>query len=539
MPNTPLFIQGVSMGGACAIIISSILCKFQKAHRRAAAAGNPGALFSDMNAISLEDPVKRTIPVRAPSVHTESGSDSAVNHHAADSAADSATETNLSSEATAFDNDEEDSEGLQKMLIHPFVNIYHFLQEEFSSVTSSVNQVTQRVHDRVVRVTSSVGNKVLAVKNKVENKVLAVKNKVEERVQRVRHTVVDKVHQLESQVMAVKRRVHGELLDVFEGRVGVHGMGSNVSSEGSTAPAEPDWLDAVLGRLDANQNEDYAEPAYYAAGEDRGDTILYNGYEYPRQMLLHLGKVASLSFAGAILVSPACAVDTPHPALVTFLKHFAVPLMPTLVVPQALRRSDDSTNWSSVSFRSYNKTDGYPSGLSWGENVKFRTAYTILNMMQAVNDEIPHMDFPYLAIHDPLDRVTAFTGVKHLMEVAGSEVDATEASTSPLQPEQEEYLRCPSLKGGDLYVLRRNRLGRLVVVPEGKHDIASNNTDLLLREVLAFANELTGNRVPVAAPISSPPSSRTYATISEIRTQDLTETQERQPRAAANKRRRK
>ena len=58
-----------------------------------------------------------------------------------------------------------------------------------------------------------------------------------------------------------------------------------------------------------------------------------------------------------------------------------------------------------------------------------------------------------------------------------------------------DYVKCPALKGNEpLYVRRQNRLGRLVVVPDGKHDIASNKTDLLVTEVVRFLNEAVAKR---------------------------------------------
>jgi len=512
--GTPLFVAGTSMGGACSLMMSSILAKFKKAHDLAEQLGDPDALFRDMNALSLEDPTRRVVPVQpsAPSagLHTDSGSGSASSierHTGSYIGWVGLGDDEEDEDVTAFDNDEEDSASLRKMLVDPFVNVYKFLAAEFSDRPGPMAPITRRVSSevqgRVKALSNKVQDQVQAVTSRVstvtaqvQDKVLAVKIQVDSRVQAVKATVESKVRAVKSEVgskvYAVKSQIKGKLRDVFQGKVGVHGLGSNMPGKDGgfdTDAEEPDWLDNMIGYLDS-RSEPVVPSSTFAAGEDRGSTILYNNHEYPRQMMLHMGQLAGQGFAGAVLISPACAVDTPHPALVTFMKHVAVPLMPTLVVPQFLRRSDDSTSWNSVSFKSYNKTDGYPSGLSWGENVKLRTAYTILNLMQAVTDEIPYMDFPYIVLHDPLDRVTAFTGVKHLMEAAGSALGGEHMAES-----EADYVKCPALKGRDpLYALRRNRMGRLVVVPDGKHDIASNKTDLLTAEVVGFLNEAVAKR---------------------------------------------
>ena len=492
--GTPLFFKGVSMGGATALLMSSIMEKLHRAQERADQEGNPVALFADMNAISLEDPEKRTVQPTFSSEHSDSDEE----------------EENSENNDTSYDNDEEDSNSLRKMLVDPFVNTYRFLSREFSAV-------------KTVTAVNTVLTSVNSVKIKVQEKVNSVKSKVEDSVRKVKSGMKTQVDKVKGQVRAVKSRVKGELMDVYQGKVGVHGMGSNVH-RGEAVEEDMDWIDQALGYIDSKNKGKNYEPADLVAGEDRGEVIFYNSHEYPREVMLHMGEV-SRGFKGAILVSPAIAVDTPHPALVAFLKHIAVPLMPTVVLPQFLRRSDDSTNWSSVSFKSYNKTDGYPDGLSWGENVKFRTAYTILNMIRAIGTEIPHINFPYLAVHDPLDRVTAFSGVVNLMHTAGNKCDSRKinsvggagtpnkyktstssssgnssssakrersGSLSSPSGNSDLYIRCAGLQSKEpIFVKRQNSLGKLVVVIDGKHDIASNKTDVLLEEVLDYLHERT------------------------------------------------
>jgi len=57
-------------------------------------------------------------------------------------------------------------------------------------------------------------------------------------------------------VYAVKSQIKGKLLDVYQGKVGVHDMGSNMpgyseGDPGADGHAQPDWLDKMMGYLDA------------------------------------------------------------------------------------------------------------------------------------------------------------------------------------------------------------------------------------------------------------------------------------------------
>ncbi len=452
--GTPLFLSGTSMGGGTALLMSAILQKMKEAVNKAYSEGNSeSAIFTDMNAISLEDPRKKVV--------------------LADNIESDDDEEEVEEEPNFFYNDEEDSEGLKKMLIDPIKNLTRFIAKEFSSVKDEVKE-------QMKTAVAPIKKQVDEVKEKVRTKLDTVKAKVDNKVR------------------AVEKKVKGKIMDIYEGRVGVHGM--DIEIEGTLKHSGSDQyldrggsLDAMLDYIDSKEkpSKNIIDPT---AGEDRGDVIYYNDNEYPRDIMIHLAQIANKSYTGTCLISPAIAVDTPHPALVAFLSYVAVPFFPATTVPAFLRRNDDSAHWVSVNWRRYNNSDGYPDGLSWGENVKFRTAYTVLGLIEAVRSEIPKLNFPYQVIHDPLDKVTSFDGVVNLMHTAGCdrpeqaayEIEINNRVTSSSSAGAADLIECERIKGGHVAVPRRNRIGQLVPVPGGRHDILSNFTDDLIRHTVNF-----------------------------------------------------
>eukprot|EP01034_Spumella_vulgaris_P044153 gene44153-54883_t len=144
--------------------------------------------------------------------------------------------------------------------------------------------------------------------------------------------------------------------------------------------------------------------------------------------LAHQKEILDLSigFQGAILLCPAIVVPKPPPFVVFMLSYILVPLFPDTPLPEAMSSSDDSSIWSNEHYLKYVKHDQYPNneaGLSWGGTMRFRTAHSILQVTERVQESLPHITYPFIVLSDRTDNLMSQSqtapGDKTFIEVEG------------------------------------------------------------------------------------------------------------------------
>jgi len=136
-------------------------------------------------------------------------------------------------------------------------------------------------------------------------------------------------------------------------------------------------------------------------------------------------------FAGAILLAPAISGNLPPPLVRMVFENVLVPFFPAVSIPKALSGGvdDNTTIWNSEKFVEYScvkdkhHPDTNPNGLSFGESIRFKTAYTLVQMMQTISSELSSIAFPFIIFHDPNDAVTQYNGSLRLVNESSTSVD--------------------------------------------------------------------------------------------------------------------
>lgn len=166
-------------------------------------------------------------------------------------------------------------------------------------------------------------------------------------------------------------------------------------------------------------------------------------------------------FISLILLAPAITSNLPPPVVRMVFENVFVPLFPTTSIPTALsgaKVDDNSAIWTSEKFVEYacvkdkHHKETNPHGLSFGEPIRFRTAYSLVQMMQSIQNEISLIRFPFIIFHDPEDAVIQYAGSLKLLH---------ESST----PANKKHL---------------------YNMPNAKHDLFTNRLSVIVKQTLKW-----------------------------------------------------
>jgi alpha-beta hydrolase superfamily lysophospholipase len=213
-----------------------------------------------------------------------------------------------------------------------------------------------------------------------------------------------------------------------------HGHGYS-QGERALVTSVDDLIDDVLSLLKVLYCEDddqrgggdvgdsfYADNTpFYFMGQSMGATVaMMVGHMIRNQPDLLKGAVSRL-FRGCILMSPAITLDGPNPLVRTILENFLVPCFPSSPVPHFLTPggSTERLVWKNESFIEYIRMDDATRnkhGLSYYGQIKFQTGSTLLKLGMHMEALIPHINFPFLILHDPRDHISNIVGSRNLME---------------------------------------------------------------------------------------------------------------------------
>jgi len=142
-------------------------------------------------------------------------------------------------------------------------------------------------------------------------------------------------------------------------------------------------------------------------------------------------RIKSL-FRGVALVSPAIAVSLPPPTVQMILRNLVVPLFKTCEMPTVVSSSSKPKHsWS------YDMNDPkqlqiaendirdcasrFPTvGLGWSRAMLWGTAGAFSEVYSVIAEDLQLVEFPFLILHDPMDRVTSFAGSEQMTQTAPS-----------------------------------------------------------------------------------------------------------------------
>eukprot|EP00928_Gymnodinium_smaydae_P036038 TRINITY_DN25248_c0_g1_i1.p1 TRINITY_DN25248_c0_g1~~TRINITY_DN25248_c0_g1_i1.p1 ORF type:complete len:378 (+),score=38.65 TRINITY_DN25248_c0_g1_i1:27-1136(+) len=138
-------------------------------------------------------------------------------------------------------------------------------------------------------------------------------------------------------------------------------------------------------------------------------------------------------FKGAVLGCPALAVDLPSHSVQVVLRNVVVPLFKSHEMPAFLSSSSKSlSSWSydlnDQMMREQAEMDirdcaaRFPdAGLGWQRNMRWGTAGAFSKLYSQIEDDMEAVEFPFLIIHDPGDKVCFISGSEKLMNLSSSD----------------------------------------------------------------------------------------------------------------------
>lgn len=136
----------------------------------------------------------------------------------------------------------------------------------------------------------------------------------------------------------------------------------------------------------------------------------------------HPMELISSHFGGCVLACPAIEVSRPAPIVKTILDWLVVPFFPDSSIPESWTSvSNKKAVWSQDLYVEYVTADEYPenpTGLGWGNTMRYQTASTMYDLVDRVQAALEHVEFPFLVMHDPEDSICKNVGSTRLIAVS-------------------------------------------------------------------------------------------------------------------------
>jgi alpha-beta hydrolase superfamily lysophospholipase len=124
-------------------------------------------------------------------------------------------------------------------------------------------------------------------------------------------------------------------------------------------------------------------------------------------------------FKGMILLSPALSIPTPHWIVVSILRNTVAKLIPEGELPAFLTETGTvSLSWKDPEWEHYAHVDldDQPGGLCFNGRVRWQTALSLIEVIDAFKSQVKRVTVPFIVMHDPGDRITCFEGSQMLYE---------------------------------------------------------------------------------------------------------------------------
>jgi acylglycerol lipase len=144
---------------------------------------------------------------------------------------------------------------------------------------------------------------------------------------------------------------------------------------------------------------------YHLLGSSMGGTIVI---ELAKKMILE--KIYNKNLKGCILLSPLIDLKKRYPGLEYIVQNYVSHYLPSNYFPDWLSfkiKLEDVYN--DMDYAEYIYNDYYPEnpeGLTWSRNIKFKSAKTILELINRVPIYANNINIPILILHDCDDKIT-------------------------------------------------------------------------------------------------------------------------------------
>jgi acylglycerol lipase len=196
--------------------------------------------------------------------------------------------------------------------------------------------------------------------------------------------------------------------------------------------------------------EKYHLGDFYLLGSSMGGTI---AAELMKKLTLE--KVYNKMLKGCILLSPLINLKKRYPGLEYIVENYMSYYLPSKCFPDWMSfkiKLEDVYN--DPDYAEYISKDYYPAnpdGLTWSKNIKFKSAKTILELINRVNIYAENINVSTLIIHDKDDKIT-------------------DSKASQEYAEKNERIIFVETEGG-------------------KHDLVANNFETTMNIIKSFINK--------------------------------------------------
>lgn len=132
---------------------------------------------------------------------------------------------------------------------------------------------------------------------------------------------------------------------------------------------------------------------------------------------------------GAVMLCPALAVDLPPAPVQALLRWLVAPLFGKWQIPGFIHKLEvadclDMTDEHMRQIAANSLRDcaaRFPGeGLGWQQNMRWCTASAFSLLFCGMEQRMTQVGFPFLVVHDPADKVCAFSGSERLMQLSPS-----------------------------------------------------------------------------------------------------------------------
>lgn len=200
------------------------------------------------------------------------------------------------------------------------------------------------------------------------------------------------------------------------------------------------FLEALMGvsKAASDDAEIHIDISAKALAHIRKLPVVITGVSMGGMIGMHIGlrlqRSATLSnrFKGGVFGCPALVVDLPPKPVQCLLRAFVVPLcstreMPPVVSSSSKSRASDSYDLMDPKQRMAAEMDmrdcatRFPGhGLSWHQPMRWGTAGAFSTLYLQTDDHMSQVQFPFLLLHDPDDKVCFYAGSEKLMQLSPS-----------------------------------------------------------------------------------------------------------------------
>lgn len=174
-------------------------------------------------------------------------------------------------------------------------------------------------------------------------------------------------------------------------------------------------------------------------------------------------RQVNINFQGCIFLCPALIVSQPPSPVLRFtLDYILAPFFSETIMPPSLSTfKDPHDTWVNDDYIKYLKVDDdptNPNGLG-DQGMRFGSAANLLYLCEQASKAFPFIQYPFLVLHDPEDKIVSFAGSQQLVAEAQTLAEAK----------------------------------KLIAIPQGAHDLTANKLGEVAEHILQWVQERMGH----------------------------------------------